>query len=935
MVDSKSKTHNNRVSPLAAFRLCQKKNIVAELSFIFLVGLIVLFWFEDDYYLKSLDSLFGLNPSNRAFEKSYVWNDSSGLGSPNSGINTALLYYFQAVLVDLVGLINSQKVVLYLLFTSSILSFWIFSYYFLSAKRDPTSIFSRIAPSVFYAANPFTMSFIWWHYMLLIFFWISFPLILLLIFRIARCENLKHFLRYSLLLSLLFVIFAPGLSLLTISILIFASIILLAGMRYLQHIRIRIRYLLMASASVFLINAWYVIPYLVTINEELNLAQERVDASSEAQFQVQSKYSSLQNTFRLLGFHILYQKHFEDYYYDWSTFYLNNPFMVAISILIPAFSLISAVIALVGKAKKDTGRRVLVFGLLLLIAIFLQKQGAPPLGEINQSLLGLPFGDVFRHAYDKFAILTVFAYSVLLHSSINIVFPVIKKNLFRILALTFMAILLFTYSYPIWTGEVTFSGGKTIPSHKVVIPDEYYEFGKFMNDITEDQTFTRVAVLPTTFWGEAAYNWEKGVQPNSDPLINDFLNPKFSIVQFRVSSPYGNHLIDRLQGSFTPYNENMAEYVGALASIGTRYLVFHRDWDDNFIRYLPPTKYYENMVNGYSYIGNLQTLPIWDFDGNRILTINKVPLDGGHVEIETLIVATNTTRNQAILNVSGLYIYLTDNNGIYVNFYTQDGYRWTTPIKADFVKSEVPLKAKFVYDIDSKEVYFELNDVRYDTQLNASLPLSDRSPSSPITFSGDIRLGGDGSKNFYGEIYYVKIAGAESFEFLPNKANGGDGIYSSATNELKDAIPIKKIFSNNKLTVYEILGSSDIISVDTSSALIKSKKRVNPSEWNLNVETTGPFVLSFSQSYHQNWQARILKNNSQVDLVNAIPNNGIISKFLIEQTGDLDIIVKYEPQSWFEISVMISVVSLTSQLVIMNRGNLRRLFMKSHSDLQD
>lgn len=895
--------------------IIERKYQLMEISFILLIGLTVLNWFDGDYYIKTLDSLFSLNPNVKAFEKSFIWNDSFGLGAPIPGLNTSLLYHFHAMLMNTFGLIVSQKMMFYLLFTTPILSFWFFSYYLLPTKGGYSDSFSRVIPSIFYVANPFTMSFIWWHHMLLIFFWIAFPLILLFIIRVIQSKNRQQLLRNSFVLALIFLLLAPGLNLLTFSILSFASIVLILSLRLLRQIKIKTTHLLVAAGFVFLINAWYIIPYFVTINEQLNLAQQRIDASSEAQFITQSKYSTLPNTLRLLGFQTLYLKHFQDSFYEWAPSYLNNPPSIVLSVLVPSLSFL----ALLFIKRMDARAKgiILAFSLLLLIGIFLQKQGAQPFGEINQSLLELPFGDAFRHAYDKFAIIVILSFAVLLYFSLTTIFSMMKRNLSKIIAFLLILAVLIGYSYPVWNGQVIFDEGNTIPSHKIIIPNEYYEFGEFMSDATNNKTFVRIAALPTTFWGEAAYKWEKGIQPNSDPLLDSFLDTRFSILQFRTSSPYGNEAIAELEESLTPYNEDIAEYVDTVASLGVEYIVFHRDWDDNFVRYLPPTKYYESLLNGYSDFGELNGKASWRFNGMQPLVLNNPNLSGSDLHIEMLTIVDNTSNSQTVMKLGTFKILLTERNEVYVNFYTQNGYRWSSPIKVDFIKTGIPLRIGFHYSSNSDHAYFDINGIRYEAKLNGQ-GASTESSLSPINLNGDFMIGGDNSNNFIGDIYFVKITSQGStYEFLPDRNEQNTiPIYIFES----DVIPITKLYSNDKLSVYMISDAEDIVSVDKfGSARIESVERINPSLWQIKMDVHEPVALSFIESYDNQWEARIYKEDSLVDVVSPDPDQ-ILSRFSIDQIGSLDITLRYKPQEWSEIASVVSAVAFGTSFVYLFIG---------------
>ncbi|MBO3754117.1 MAG: hypothetical protein FGF53_04475 [Candidatus Brockarchaeota archaeon] len=88
--------------------------------------------------------------------------------------------------------------------------------------------------------------------------------------------------------------------------------------------------------------------------------------------------------------------------------------------------------------------------------------------------------------------------------------------------------------------------------------------------------------------------------------------------------------------------------------------------------------------------------------------------------------------------------------------------------------------------------------------------------------------------------------------------------------------------------------------------------RINPTLWKARVNTSKPFILSFSESYDPSWEARVYKNGRLMERVNPIPLYGIINGFPINATGEnLEIVIRYTPQDWFEIGLAVSGLAFT------------------------
>jgi len=91
------------------------------------------------------------------------------------------------------------------------------------------------------------------------------------------------------------------------------------------------------------------------------------------------------------------------------------------------------------------------------------------------------------------------------------------------------------------------------------------------------------------------------------------------------------------------------------------------------------------------------------------------------------------------------------------------------------------------------------------------------------------------------------------------------------------------------------------------NAKITSYQKINPSLWIVTINATKPFMLSFAEYYDPLWEARVYKNGKLLTKIRAVPLYGLINGFWIDATGDnLRIEIRYTPQDWFELGLVIS-----------------------------
>ena len=145
--------------------------------------------------------------------------------------------------------------------------------------------------------------------------------------------------------------------------------------------------------------------------------------------------------------------------------------------------------------------------------------------------------------------------------------------------------------------------------------------------------------------------------------------------------------------------------------------------------------------------------------------------------------------------------------------------------------------------------------------------------------------------------------GLHKIEFEPalyaDKANS-----SSQGQVYLDAI---LLYSTDSLQIGQNI--EDLLKDDGPTSAT-SYKMVDPTLWELNVNATKPFMLSFAESYDPLWEARVYKDGRIVDVVKSTQLYEVMNGFSINQTGNLNIVLRYKAQDWFETGLIISGLTL-------------------------
>lgn len=101
----------------------------------------------------------------------------------------------------------------------------------------------------------------------------------------------------------------------------------------------------------------------------------------------------------------------------------------------------------------------------------------------------------------------------------------------------------------------------------------------------------------------------------------------------------------------------------------------------------------------------------------------------------------------------------------------------------------------------------------------------------------------------------------------------------------------------------------DIFTPKEITAKITSYQKIDPTKYIVEVNATKPFMLSFAEAYDPLWIAHVKGEG-----IESIPLYSVINGFWINQTGQLEITIEYEPQKWFYYGSIISITTFLACL---------------------
>lgn len=152
----------------------------------------------------------------------------------------------------------------------------------------------------------------------------------------------------------------------------------------------------------------------------------------------------------------------------------------------------------------------------------------------------------------------------------------------------------------------------------------------------------------------------------------------------------------------------------------------------------------------------------------------------------------------------------------------------------------------------------------------------------------------------YGNVAWDKVS---AIVFAINRQYSGTiyldnlSVYRKMTEtKLESELNTKMLFfdDNKPLDNY-------IIKPKNNNITYLEFKKIRPSKWNVRINSTGPYIIVFSNSYHPMWRAYVNEKEYK-----SIPSYYFINSFHINETGEQEVIIEFIGQRMQDISLVIS-----------------------------
>ena len=845
-----------------------------EVSWLLVIlgGLAPIAWFRQGLIIKGVDSYFSVHPGSMMLSGVFVWDARV---SPGQFVVNQLFIPFQVlqgVLVKLGCPVFFEEMIVVLIFSmASVVGMFVFARLILGQNgQNASGLYASVFVAIAWVTNWFSLDFVWWHQLYIEETWAVLPWLMVFLWKALSGCPLRTWMPH---LGLLVILgaggltepYLPGIA----GLLIGESAAYMLGTGDWRSYKQGLIWLGTVTVAV----SWWLVPSLLHLSQLYS--GSLIGASAEADFRYASGFSSIWNVLSLTAVPALHQTVYGTPYVSWSWMNSLFPFDF-LKYLLPACAMVGSIVVV---ADSQLKRGWWAFTAILLLGILVSKGLNWPWPGLNQWLTTLPYGAAFRHPNDKFSFLVV--PPMVLLAGLAIRYLLFNVRL-RWIGLVVSAVVCMVLGYPWWTGAVIPNGGGLLPSARVEIPPAYQTVGDLLKSAPIGG---KIMVLPYSANGQSAFAWKHGIQPNMDPLLQDW-NPQVTLVS-RVSGQMYSDRVGTTIDDGILAGDNKATFALARLWGIDRWLV-HNDWAGMY----SPEPVSPAIADGF--LTPLPKLHVLNEGRRRNLQLRaKVPK--GVVVYAKVVQAPKT--NKVILRfgkwrLQDNAVYPRNPHHFYFALYGGSARTWDPGL---------PLEAGLWYRVKinvGKTTDFSVNGVK------EGVPLRDKTrthligisvqPASASHVLIGVSKADTPAKSSHVVIYRSKYLTVWTQKALP--------LIYAANHVL--AVPKKYSAQRMLGLASQTAGfSRPAVMFRAGSIKISPKAsarwdRSSPTHYRGTIQAHGTSLLVFDQSYSPDWRLAIRGGNGEV--LRHVVVNGFGNGWMIRAEGRVSWNIQYEPQIIFD-----------------------------------
>lgn len=767
-------------------------------------------------------------------------------------------------------------------------------------KTEPLGI---IVAALIYVFNVYAAIVIWRPFMPLILHYAFFPMFIAISIRYFSTNNKKYLLALLLLSWIIF----PAYNILPS--LVFDVLLITAVFISIRRLcRKTWVHLFLDLAKVWLGVLILSVPLILIILSKPSLLYTQYErtVNLDAELNALVNYNSplMENAIFYSGYPPLYTSCFS-WYISYTVHF--EPFLV-----IYIGGLIGAGILTTITTAKNKVPHLIAFSILWLFFMFFFTGSNKPFPSIKLLIFEQRFMDMFRSIYARFGEYVILTSIPLIYAGLSKLFQTKALKPYRKITCLFLASLFLISSFPIFKGDFLKTQSSNTPSDQVKFPGSYL-YLESLNDINAADflyiTIPSSANVKIRSWNNSTEGY---IGPDIFPFILDGASIRDDKIRNNIISLILEGKLDQVQ-----------------ALLPLRYLIVTFDQQD--VRSKETSRsYYTTFKNKFSPIYEDQHLAVFEFPDNAEQTTSTK-----HKQIFILNQENEKTKiaEGVFRNTHHTVIY--ENTPLEAQYYRDNyiaevfDYMELNRVQVlskvqlkSFTKDTILFPLFMVFPNVTECIYMavkadpdrKLWNISTGFRSKGSMkwnysPLCS-SPSAELTFLADF------TRNLLvveDNLSATQFPMPENWmSIIRSRLNDSDNIVhmygeigAFATQNLSVVTEVNILQINIENSHHEPMPVLN----ETPQATIIDVSRIGQASWRVRLDATEPFILVLAETYDSSWVA-----STNGEKVSSVPIYGVINGFWINQTGQLEITIEYEPQKWFYYGSIISATTFLACL---------------------
>jgi hypothetical protein len=835
---------------------------------IFIASLITLIWFRGNTIISIWDTTLPLNNQSLGVFL-YAWHPDVSTGISDPALQ---MIPYQAIFAFGRDVGLSTGLIERLLFVCLMALSGITMYNFSMPRLK--SRLAALASSFVYMFNLYAMLYIWREFLLSVLTYALLPLLLTLFHDILfqkpiRASSLVGFL----IVSLFVTIQGPPL----VAILILG--LYAGGSLFLRGTRLQVSRRLALLVGLWTIaNLWWLMPFVFSAS---SVVARYGSSGFLNDLEFNSQWSSVFNVMRLEGSSVIYGQTGAPSTSSWTTLYETSPnILFFVSLLFP-------VLASASLLKAKVTRSHLYAAILWIVSVLIVAGTQPPLGSIYRSIFNSsPYLLIARDPYLQLGGGVVFAYALLtgyfFKSLRGLKLRRISGRLgVAILSALLLISLVVVHPWPMWTGNAIPTAGT------LNVPTYYQDAANWLDSQPVD---FRVLSLPMQDNTLQSYDLPGSTYYGQDILR--LLTGRSIISEFS-----GVESQETLQRSvYDMFYDNSTDFPDMLETLNVRFIVFHGDINEAFHTQFSANKTLAilNNMQGLQFVRAFGPLEFFEDNASSPMvylsthqvaaTVNQplgsIPLDISNWTMRQGGSYTPSASDSVIsFQSAGTYSYAYIQSPLNFTVNTQ-GYSylliqyWSEGPASILANADGNVNCCFMAAVNPPSGTY-LGNAYYS--------------SSPYTIAYDLGAMGSSIKSigiFVSNGENTLYNGTVRLHLISVSLAGAIGFPSD----------FRYLFANNLFSpgsdVLVNESPSDLPPTSISQPAPIIANEVNPTLYDVKIQSEGPFFIVLGQQFDQHWSLVI--NGIEIPLHLMV--NGFANGWYVSMSGTLSGEITYTPQ---------------------------------------